>query len=144
MEYTLKLAIARPRAEVARLFCDRGRLLEWQPSLKSIKLTRGSDNAAGAQYEQRNAIGAMRETVVKNELPNEYTVTYEIQNWMGCAWNLHRNLFAERSANATEWTVVNKFECRGAVWLMAKLAPWLFKIQTRGYMKAFKRFAESR
>ena len=80
----------------------------------------------------------MVETVTRRELPDRFVATYEAPG----VWNEADNYFYALDEGATRWEMHTEFRCRGVMWLMTTLAPWMFKKQTLATMRAFKDYVE--
>lgn len=146
MKYELEETISAPRDQVIRAFTDQNNLKEWQPSLVSIETLKGDGmKGVGSQTRQVHKMGkrevAMISTVTAEEPPAFYAATFEADG----VWNLIENRFDDMGDGTTRWRLMSEFQCKGLVMkLMMRLAPGMFRKQTRDFMGHFKAFAEGR
>jgi hypothetical protein len=81
----------------------------------------------------------MTETILKHQLPKEFSAYYEakgMKNWV-------RNSFIPLDDKRTKWITENRFKGEGILRLMLWLMPASFRKQSFRYMKDFKAFAEA-
>ena len=142
MKYELEIEIGRPREEVVKLFDDRDRFKEWQPSLVEFRHLSGEPGQPGAKAELVHKMGkrnvTMLETVTDRNLPHSFSGTYEVSN----CYNTVENVFEELSPGTTKWTFRTEFTFRGFMKIMAFLMPGAFKKESWKHMVNFKEFAE--
>lgn len=143
MKYSLEVDIALPRKRVIELFDNPENMSKWQPSLISYEQINGSVGEAGSKTRLVHKMGGkeveMTETVESNNLPDEYTVTYEAKG----AWNRVVNRFIEERPDTTKWVFETEFKCSGFLRVMAFLMPGMFKKQSLKDLRNFKEFAEN-
>jgi hypothetical protein len=138
----LEITIDLPRKKVIELFDNPDNMKHWQPGLVSFEHLNGVPGEVGAKsaikYEMAKRTIDMIETVVKRDLPDEFSGSYETKG----GWNEVKNYFSEIHENTTLWRSHNEFRCSGFMKLMTKLMPGTFKKQSLKFMKDFKTFAE--
>lgn len=143
MKYELEITIDLPRERVIELFDNPDNMKHWQPGLVSFEHLSGEPGKEGAKSHLKYEMGKrkieMVETVLKRDLPHEFSGTYETKG----VWNKVENFFDEMDPNSTRWKSVNEFRCGGFMKLMTRLMPGAFKKQSLTYMKNFKKFAEA-
>jgi len=81
----------------------------------------------------------MIETIEVNNLPHEFSGTYEAKN----VFNRVVNSFEKIDDLKTMYKTENTFEFSGFMKLLALLMPGAFKKQSYKYMELFKSFVES-
>jgi hypothetical protein len=127
---------------VIELFDNPDNLSKWQPGFISKELLSGEQGQEGAQSKLRYQVGkreiAMIETIIRRNLPHEFSGTYQTKG----VCNEVRNFFYEVSPNRTRWVVDNEFRFSGLMKIMALLMPAMFKNQSLRFMQRFKSFAE--
>lgn len=143
INYTLEIDINQPRSRVAELFGEPANLGAWQPGFLSMEDLEGEPGAPGStsrlKYAHRKREVEMTETLVVNDLPNEFTATYRAR---GMTMTV-RNLFKEDGEGKTQWISENEAEVSGLLMrIISMIMPGCFKKQSFKYMKNFKAFAE--
>jgi len=122
------------------LFENPDNLKEWQDGFISIESISGTHGEIGAKskliYEKLELI----ETILRNELPEEFKATYEhkhMVNTMSCRFKkIDSNM--TRFEQEIHYTKFNGFVIK----LMVKLFPRMFKKQVQKWLDQFKAFVE--
>ena len=144
MKYEVEVEINLPRDKVIELFDNPENMKYWQPGLVSFEPISGSPGQVGAKSKLQYKIGKreleMVETITVNDLPLEFSGTYEAKG----VWNHVQNFFIEKGNDKTIWKSVNEFKCSGFLRIMIFLMPDMFKKETSKYLANFKEFAESK
>lgn len=144
MKYKADLEINLPRNRVIELFNSSENLKKWQKGLISFDHVSGEPGKPGAKSKLKYIMGKreieMIETVTVNNLPDEFSSTYEAKN----VWNEVKNYFDKLGDNTTLWRTENEFRFKGFMKLLALFIPGAFKKQTCSHMDEFKAFAESK
>ena len=143
MKYATEVTIDLPRDQVIPLFDSSDNMGKWQDGFISMEHVSGEPGQPGAvsalKYEMRGREVDMKETVESNNLPDEMTFIFEVDN----VWNRHENLFYDEGSK-TRWVTNTEFRCTGLMMrAMTFLMPGMFKRETLKQMNAFKAFAES-
>ncbi len=143
MKYTNEIIIDLPVARVVELFDNPENLKKWQPNLVSFEAVSGIPGQPGAKSKLKYINGkremVLTETVIKRDLPREFTGSYEAKG----VYNLSRNFFVPLPDNKTKYMAENEFRFDGLfLKLIGFLMPGAFKSQTKKYMQYFKDFAE--
>ena len=143
MKYTLDIEIDQPLEKTIELFDNPENMPKWQPGLVSFTHRSGTPGEEGAVSDLIYKMGkreiAMTETIVKRDLPDEFTGYYEakgVKNWV-------KNHFESAGHTKTRWVSENEFHCKGLMKVMTWIMPGSFRKQSYQYMKDFKTFAES-
>ena len=141
MKFSCQIDINVPIHMVIKLFENPDNLKEWQDGFKSITPVAGIPGEVGSKskltYEKLELI----ETILRNELPEEFKATYEhkhMVNTMSCKFE-KIDAHITRLEQEIYYTKFNGFLPK----LMAKLFPGLFKKQVQKWLHQFKTFAES-
>lgn len=142
MKYQHEITINRPRIEVIEKFSDPDNLEHWQRGFIFMKPINGELGAEGSQNLLKYRMGKreieMTETILKNNLPLEYSATYEAKG----VYNFQINRFNETPQNSTIWITDNEFKFSGFMKLFGWFMPGAFKKQSWKYMEDFKAFVE--
>jgi len=143
MKYEVEVDINLPREKVIELFDNPDNLKYWQPGLISFDHLSGEPGQVGAKSLLKYKMGMreveMIETITINNLPDEFSGTYEAKG----VWNEVRNYFIAIDDSHTKWKSENEFKCNGMLKLMAFFMPGMFKKESCKYLNNFKEFAES-
>ena len=142
MKYEEAIIIHKPRKEVVEKFSDPKSLKHWQAGFISMEPINGELGEEGSQnllkYEMGKRKIEMIETILTNNLPIEYTATYEAKG----VYNFQRNRFLETPENHTRWVTENEFKFSGFMKLFGWFMPGAFRKQSRKYMEDFRAFVE--
>lgn len=142
MKYTTEIIIDLPRNEVVEKFSDPDNMKHWQKGFISMKPINGEFGAEGSQNLYRYRMGKrnieMKETIMKNNLPHEFSANYEAKG----VYNIQHNIFEELDEKCTKWISENEFLFSGFMKLFGWFMPGAFKKQSYKYMVDFKAFAE--
>jgi hypothetical protein len=143
MNYTTKIDINLPIDRAIELFDNADNLSKWQPELLSFKHLSGEPGQEGAKsrllYQMGKREIEMIETITKNDLPREFSGTYETRgakNWIS-------NRFSRIDDNQTKWIADNEFIFSGIMSIMSIFMRSAFPKQTLKYMQQFKEFTEN-
>lgn len=145
LKYKLEIMINRPREEVARLMADPANMPHWQKGFISMDPLEGEPGKVGAKSKLKYKMGKreieMIETITKNDLPREFSGTYDANG----VHNIQENRFEEVDINTTKWISVSEFQFNNFMMrMMGWLMPGSFKKQSHQFMVDFKDFAEGR
>ena len=143
MKYTTEITVDLPRGEFMKKFDNAENMKHWQKGLKSYKVLSGPPGQEGSKMELQFQMGkrelVMVETIITNNLPYEFHVTYDAKG----AHNIQKNFFKDLDGQSTLWISESEFQFSGIFMkLMALLMPGAFKKQTLEYLECFKAFAE--
>ena len=143
MTYSIELDLDLPRDKVGELFGNPDNLAFWQPGFVSMEHTSGEEGAVGAKsrllYKNRGRDVELIETVKVNNLPEEFTATYEAKGM----WIEVKNRFEENGPEKTKWISENDVKLSGIMMrLIGLVMPGCFKKETLKYNVNFKAFAE--
>lgn len=142
MKYQQKITINKPRKEVVAKFSNPENMKHWQRGFIFIKPINGGPGEPGSQNLLKYKMGKreveMTETIIKNDLPKEFSATYEAKG----VYNYQINKFSPTLEKTTLWHTHNEFEFSGFMKLFGWFMPGAFKKQSRKYMEDFKAFVE--
>ena len=140
MHYRLELEIGVSRARVCELFGDPENLGAWQPGFLGIEpIESEGKKKFRLRYSHRKREVEMIETIEADDLPDEYTATYEAP---GMEMRV-RNRFEELGAEKTRWISENEGRVSGLLMRVISLVmPGCFKKESAKFMENFKAFAE--
>ena len=143
MKYSTDIDISVPRDRVVALFSDPDTVSEWQESFIRMDYVSGELGQAGNVHNLVHKMGrremVMKETILKNDLPDFFSATYEA----GSVWNIVENTFTDTADGGTHWHIDTEFRCKGFMKIMTMVMPGMFKKQTTKMMVDFKSWAES-
>jgi carbon monoxide dehydrogenase subunit G len=142
MRYSCQIEIDKPIDEVVRLFDDPDNLKEWMEGLQSFEHISGTPGQPGAKSKLVFKMGKrdveMIETVTVNNLPEEFSGTYEAKG----VYNHVMNSFQPIADNKTLYITQQEFKLQGFMKIIGFLMPGTFKKQSIKYLEHFKAFVE--
>jgi len=144
MKYSIELNLEAPRSVVIELFDNPDNMKKWQSDLQRFEHISGEPGQVGAKSKLKYKMGKraieMVETITVNNLPDEFSGTYET----GGVWNEVNNHFSETGPEQTRWRLNTEFQCGGFFMkLMMFFMPGAFKKQSSKFMHNFKEFVET-
>ena len=135
----LETEINKPIKDVTRLFGDRKYLPQWQPGLVSSEKIQDHPPTYQLIFQVGRRKMKMKETILKNELPQLFEGTYDMRG----VHNIVKNSFEATGPQSTRWTCETEFKFKGIMSLLATYMRSGFLKQSEIIMKNFKGFAES-
>ena len=142
MKYTTEIIIEKPLQEVVNKMHSTENMKHWQEGFISFEHLAGEAGTEGAtsllKYKMGKREMEMKETIIKHDLPAEFSARYEAKG----VWNEVYNYFTVVDKNTTVWESEVIFKFKGFMKIIAFLMPGSFKKQTYKFMQAFKKFAE--
>lgn len=143
MKYTVTLDINVPLNKLVSIFDSSENLHKWMDGLESIEHLDGEPGEAGAKSNMVFQMGKRRiemvETITVNNLPNEFTATYDTPG----IFNIVSNRFQAIDKTTTQYITEQEFQFQSlGMKLMGLIMPGAFKKQSLSHMKSFKAFAE--
>lgn len=145
MKFTCSVTIQKPRQIVADYFADPQYLGEYQEGFQKKELISGEAGQEGAVSKILYAEGKRKmeltETILKNNLPEEFLGQYHHKNMD----NTMRSTFTALSDQETQYNAeIHYTAFRGfTVKAMVFLFPSLFKKQVQTWLNNFKAFVEN-
>ncbi len=146
MKFTCSIIIEKPIQLVTQLFADENYLKEYQDGFLSKELItgiKGMKDAKSRMIYKMGKKGEMEliETIILNELPNEFIGHYHHKNMD----NTMRCVFTSLDENRTQYvSEIEYLEFRGVmIKIMAFLFPSFFKNQVQKWLNNFKIFVEN-
>jgi uncharacterized membrane protein len=142
MKYSSEIEINKPIDKVIELFDNPDNMKQWMKGLQSFEHISGEQGKVGAKSRLRFKMGKrdmeMIETITVNNLPEEFSGTYEVKG----VYNIVKNKFVPLSENRTKYISEQEFQFKGFMKVIGFLMPGAFKKQSMQYLKDFKQFAE--
>ena len=142
MKYTDEIEINQPINKVVELFDNEDNLFKWMNGLQSIEHLEGNPGEKGSTTKMLFKEGKreieMIETIIENNLPEEFIATYEAKG----VYNLAKISFVSLTDTKTKYITEQEFQLKGFLKIMGLLMPGIFKKQTNKYLNMFKEFAE--
>ena len=143
MKFKAEVEIEKPMDELIVLIQNPENTLKWLDGLRSVKHISGEERQAGAiskvVFDSPAGRLHITETVVSNELPDEYIMRYE-----GPGYTSYSNYtFQKLSDGSTRFTMQQQVELKGALKLAAGLVKGKMSRQLAHSAESFRRFAES-
>jgi carbon monoxide dehydrogenase subunit G len=143
MKYNVEVIINLPREKVIELFDNPDNLKKWQPGLISFETIEGKPSEVGSIAKLKYKMGKkeieMVETIILNNLPYEFSGTYETKG----VFNIVKNYFIEIDQNSTRYLTEQEFQFKGYMKIIGFLMPGAFKKESMKYLNQFKTFAEN-
>jgi len=143
MKFRSEVEIAKPMDELIVLIQDPENTLKWLEGLRSVKHISGEERQAGAisKVVFDSPAGRMHitETVVSNELPDEYIMRYEGPGYISYS----NYTFQKLSNDTTRFVMQQQVELKGALKLAGGLVKGKMNRQLNVSAESFKRFAEN-
>lgn len=141
MEYTTEIVIKLPREKVIELFDSAENLKHWQPGLLAIDHFSGNPGEVGSKSQLHFLMGKRRiemvETITVNDLPDEFSATYETKG----VYNEVKNYFKDEG-DKTRWISKHVFKFSGFMKIIGFLFKKSFPKQSYAFQENFKEFAE--
>lgn len=140
MHFHCQIDIKAPLGNVVDIFLNPDNLVHVQEGFVSKTLISGAEGKEGAVSKMVYKKLELKETILKNNLPDEFLGLYEHKH----TTNTMRVSFEALEDNLTryhseiEYTKLNGF----LINILAKLFPAMFKKQVEKWMLKFKTFAE--
>jgi hypothetical protein len=142
MKFRLELIVNTPLDRLLELFGEPDNLKKWQPGIVNFELLKGEFGEVGTKAKLKmNVLGKkidLFETILKNNLPDEYILQYDSPG----VTNTVNNSFKAISPNQTQWIMFNEFKFSGLMKFAGAAMKGVFKKQTELTMNRFKNFAE--
>lgn len=141
MKFKCTVEIDAPIDDVCRIFSNPDHAKNWHADLVSITPVDGHPGEVGSTAILKFPRFDLHETVISNNLPNEFTGEYLAE---GICWNTMKNQFTDLGDGKTRYDVAINYRFDGfMVKVMSKIMPWMFRKQVLKSMQRFKSFAES-
>jgi hypothetical protein len=144
MRYQVLVDIDLPLEIVIEEFRNTENYYDWMKGLKKLDHIKGEPGKEGSEtylhFDTGKRKMKMLEKVLKNDLPDSYLVSYEVNG----VHNEVDNHFESIGPNQTRYTTDNLFEFKGIMKAMAFLMKGTFKKQSLKYLNDFKIFVEKK
>ena len=142
MKFSCSVKIFKPREEVASYFFNPKYLHHFQDGFISKSLLSGVEGKKDAKSKMLYKKLTLIETIIYNNLPEEFYALYEHKNMT----NTMKVTFNVLDSQSTQYiSEIEYTELNGIIIkLIAKFFPSLFKKQVLKWMNQFKEFVESR
>lgn len=144
MKFTCTVHIYKSQQEVANLFADSTHLGEYQEGFQRKEILSGKEWEVGTisnlYYQQGKRKMELKETVLKNDLPNEFLAEYFHTH----TENTMKSTFTAISDTETRYDAeIHYTKFKGTVVkIMVFLFPSFFKKQVKKWLDNFKVFVE--
>jgi len=142
MRYTTEITINLPLPDVIKIFEDPNLLPDWQSGLLYSKLVKGQNGEVGSKRKLKIDLDirtiVMIETILKKELPHLWHGKYTANG----IDSIQKNYFKPINESQTHWLNESEFKFHGAMRIISKIMPNIFKNRSEQVMKDFKEFAE--
>lgn len=143
MKFTSQIEIDRPIGELVDLFQDPDVTLKWLEGLRSVQHVSGEFRQPGAVskvvFDSPAGRMLITETVISNELPEEYIIRYDGQGYVSYS----NYCFEEVAPACTRLTMIQHIELKGALKLASGLLKGTVTKQLDKSVESFKRYAEN-
>jgi len=142
MKYDTQIIIDLPIENVIGIFENTDNLPDWQRGLIYSKLIKGKNGEVGAKRKLKIDLEIktiiMIETIIKKNLPHEWHGKYTANG----IESIQKNYFKQVNKNQTHWINQSEFKFHGAMRIISKILPNIFKNRGEQVMIDFKAFAE--
>lgn len=144
MKFTCTVHINKPQQEVADLFANSTHLKEYQEGFQKKEIISGKEweveTVSMLYYQQRERKMELKETVISNDLPNEFLAEYFHTH----TENTMKSIFTSLSESETRYDAeIHYTKFKGfVVKVMVFLFPSFFKKQVQKWLNNFKLFVE--
>ena len=146
MKFNCQVEINQPIEKVIDLFDNHENMKHWQDGFVSFEHLSGRPGQVGAksriiyEFGKKGKTMELIETITVNNLPDEFSGTYEHKHMT----NNMVNRFKSLGPNKTRWDAeLHYTKLNGLmIKMMAFLMPGMFKKQTQKWLDQFKVFAE--
>ena len=143
MKFKAEVEIEKPLGLLVDLIQDPDCTLQWLEGLISVKHVSGEFRQPGAVSDVvfESAAGRMqiKETVLRNELPEYYMIRYDGQGYV----SFSNYSFEVLSDSRTKFTMKQEVELKGALKLAGGLVRPKVRKQLKRSAESFKSFAEA-
>lgn len=142
MKYSVTVDINLPLNQVVQKFKNTENYYDWMKGLEKIEQVKGAPGEKGAEQYLHFNMGKrkmkMLEKVVRNNLPDSYCVSYEVNG----VYNEVDSHFESINEETTRYTTSNLFQFSGVMKIMSIFMKGAFKKQSIKYLQDFKKFVE--
>ncbi|MFT4544883.1 MAG: carbon monoxide dehydrogenase subunit G [Bacteroidia bacterium] len=143
MKFKSEVEITKPLDDLVVLIQDPEVTLKWLDGLRSVKHVSGEERQAGAVskvvFDSPAGRIFINETVICNELPDEYIMRYE-----GKGYTSYSNYsFEKLTDQSTKFIMQQEVELKGALKLASGLLKGTMSKQLNKSAESFKRYAEN-
>ncbi len=143
MKFRSEIDIDRPITELIVIIQDPECTLKWLDGLRSVKHISGEFRQPGSKskvvFDSPAGRLLITETVISNQLPEEYIIRYDGQGYISYS-NYH---FEKLSDTSTRFVISQDIELKGALKLASGLLKGTVSKQLDRSTASFKRFAEN-
>lgn len=143
MKFSSTVDIEKPVDELVKLIQDPDCTMKWLEGLRSVEHISGDFRQPGAKSKVvlDSAAGRMviTETVLSNDLPDEYRIRYDGQGYV----SFSNYSFEVLSPTLTRFTMSQEIELKGALKLVQGIVRGKVMKQLQVSAESFKRFAEN-
>lgn len=143
MKYSVNIAINKPLKEVIRVFENPDDMKKWMKGLIKFEPLDKEYGKPGSKtlmvFEMGKRKMKMVETIISNDLPKDFTASYNAKN----VFNIVRNTFEEIDTVTTKYTSNQEFQFSGLMKIMSFFMAPAFKKQSFQYLKDFKAYVEN-
>lgn len=145
MKFKCQVDINKPLDKVVKLWQDPDNLKYWQEGFQRIEHLSGTAGQEGAQsriyFQSGKRDMELLETIMKNDLPDEFVGKYEHTHMV----NTMTNRFEKLTDHSTRYTAdIHYTQFNGIMpKLMSFLFPGMFRKQVQKWLDKFKEFVES-
>ena len=142
MKAIVEIIIDKPKERVVELFDNMDNLKKWQGGFIDYEDIDGIKGTKGARtrlrYEQKGKKIEMVETIISNNLPDEFIASFNVQG----SESVIINKFFDEGPNRTKMYSNSDFKLKGFMKLLAPLMKNQFKKQIQQDLANFKQFVE--
>lgn len=143
MKFRSEIDIDKPMNQLVEIIQDPECTIKWLDGLRSVKHVSGEYRQPGSKskvvFDSPAGRLLITETIIKNELPEEFIIRYEGQGYVSYS----NYQFEKLSSASTRFVINQQVELRGALKLAGGLLKGTMNRQLKKSTASFKRFAEN-
>lgn len=144
MRFTCKVEINAPREKVVEAFLDNEKQKQWQDGFIGKEQISGEpfqkNAVAMMKYKRGNGVMELKETILLNELPDEFSGLYEHKHMINTMTSRFTSIDGEKTLFEAKIHYMQTFGLMPK--LMMKLFPGMMKKQTQKWLDQFKAAVE--
>lgn len=144
MKYSVDININKPLKDVISIFENPEDMKKWMKGLISFEQIDEEYGKPGSKtlmvFEMGKRKMKMVETIIVNDLPKEFTASYNAKN----VFNIVVNSFEELGPYSTRYITHQEFHFSGFMKIVSLIMAPAFKKQSIQYLKDFKYYVENK
>jgi hypothetical protein len=144
MKYSVDITINKPLKDVIAIFENPEDMKKWMKGLISFEQMDTEYGKPGSKTYMVFEMGRRKmkivETIIANDLPKEFTASYNTKN----VFNIVVNSFEELGPDSTKYITQQEFQFSGFMKIVSLMMAPAFKKQSIQYLQDFKYYVENK